>query len=237
MRALLSGVIAAASITACLADLPPPAECPSPAKNPSIACEAQLAQSQAGGCVPQNDPSVGPCCACSADACPASASACFPDGDCPHAVTDRTHVASTCLRLAPEGFSGCACGCPRCMSICDGAGPTIATRVPNGSSLPVVPVQLPQPMASSGRLGVYVRVRGHGGLVLDVAGGVFGGKGDFMGGVASTSDTEFNDAVVWEPTWPAWRSAAEAPTALVFGAAPGETILEIDCVVPFVVAP
>jgi len=235
MRALLTALVAASSISACLADLPPPAQCPPAGKQPSIACEQQLSNSPAGLCVPQNDHSVDPCCACRADACPASASACFPDGDCPRAVTDRTRAATTCHRLAPETFQGCVCGCGACMSVCDGTGPIVATHVPNGQVIPALPLELPQPIATSGRIGAYVRLRGRGGLGLQVQGGVSSGAAS---PVASTSDTEFTDAVVWEPqAWPAWKTAADAPTSLLFVATEGVTTLEIDCIVPFVTAP
>jgi hypothetical protein len=247
-RSLLSAGLFAVGVDACLPDLPPAAQCPPDAKQASNACAPQIQSSTlAGGCVATDDPNARACCGCNANACPTSAAACYPDGDCPRAVNDQTHLPTTCRRLVPEAFQGCVCGCAACLSVCDGVGPVIAMHVPDSPSAAAaaLAVQLPQPIASSGRLGVYVRLRGEGGLVLDVGGGAFGqlfSRADLLRPVPSSSGTEFKDVIVWEPRadgggWPAWHTANDAPTSMVFAVPAGRTNLEIDCIVPFVTAP
>jgi hypothetical protein len=112
-------------------------------------------------------------------------------------------------------------------------------RTPDNA--PASVVQLPQPIAASGRLGVYIRIRGQGSIFVTVAGGVFGPLGanaPIGRQVNAASGTEFGEETIWEPdAWPAWHAASEAPTNVALVAPAGQTTVEVDCVIPFVTAP
>ena len=179
--------------------------------------------------------------------------ACFPSGDCPAKVREQFPDAR-CVSLVAEDIGRglaepeqCLCGCELCMSVCDGRGPVWAQieiftedafRDPRGYlSFDVV-----RHMPESGKLGVYVRARG---LVTA------GGSPAYL---AVMREAEQEPAAFWfmpfdlndrfeEVLLPpagqevyAWGNSASKPSWVFMGAGVNSlTLMEIDCVVPFVI--
>lgn len=201
-------------------------------------------------------------CACAAGECPTSSDACYPDGDCPLAVTDAVGDA-VCVRMPDGSIQGgavlseaqCLCGCSSCASVCDGKGVAMGAYVPTFTApdgtlvyqpIPVV-LDLTNELPASGRLGFYVRTRGIGELLVQVSGGPTGE--DFviylidhpLGGSSEFSETILFRGSPLIPAEPfSWSEPASAPNlaVLAFNASDeAPTLVEIDCIVPFVVDP
>jgi hypothetical protein len=234
-------VLLALGMSACFSDLPAPVKCPAPAQRAMGDCASAVATLGPECTAP---PEVHACflgprtsCAC-ADECPSTETSCFEDGSCPEAVSSRAPGAR-CIRPPRESFSvgpnapSCACGCAACVQVCDGRGLSMVVRFLGGGD-PPAPLVITTLLPSSGRLGVYVRLRGMAELAL-------------VAGRANTADRT-NTALAQRPLKAntsgefqelvfddllAWTDAAGAPTLLALLAQPGLTAAEIDCVVPF----
>jgi hypothetical protein len=247
---LIPSLVAALALSACLADLPAATQCPPVAKHVASDCKPALLQGGAApGCA--IDPTTVSCltgsrasCECGANECPTDRGACFPAGDCPRFVTDSVRGSVTCLHLAPEaivgGTSSCTCGCAACASTCDGMGPVIATHLASTNPAPALRVDnLNLLLPASGKIGLYLRVRG---FVTGDSPGVAifpsaPGAPAFSKGIAPTSESQFTDVLAYDPaTSLSWTTAEDRPTQLALFTQQGASILEVDCIVPFVVA-
>jgi hypothetical protein len=240
----------------CIADLPAATQCPPAAKHAQGNCD--LSQNMdAPPCISPNVSSCltgpRPSCECHSSECPDDPAACYPPGDCPPEVVRSVGAGRkiTCIRvaevdlksmLAPLG-NDCVCGCSACASVCDGVGPVIAFVSPQANPpMPGPPALFVDNLAayvpSSGQIGLYVRARGMpGSLALGVALPDGGGLGTPINGGSG----DFSDTVLWDAQKsPTWTNSAGAPNsiAVVVNELPMPTfaVLEIDCIVPFVVA-
>lgn len=263
--ALLTGAL---GLAACLPDLDEPAVCPTPAVEPLGDCDGVAVVTPQVGCYdPAQIACLRPDCSCRPDACPTDEGACYPDGDCPPLVRDEIGVSdAVCRRLEPDSIGipealdpafHCTCGCADCMSVCDGRGPVFAVRLRKGMPglVPIPPMNIEGLMPDAGRLGVYVRARGIGALLV----APFTGDPDVLdtwqvvdegGGLnimtLQPRDT-FGERVFFrtingEPY--SWDGPEDKPTVLLLTGLeldpedPNEEdvrdlFVEIDCVVPF----
>ncbi len=151
---------------------------------------------------------------CATSSCPGPVEA------CPEEVTA---LGGTCLELPSQvNVSSCApCGCVDCMRICDGRGTAFASP---GST-----VFASWNLSSVGdnlRLGAYVRARGR---LTGVSLGGSGGPQAFDVTTPGLAATVFRTYVL-EDLVPQTSGGA----SLSLGAnTNGETLFEIDCIVPF----
>ncbi len=206
-------------------------------------------------------------CACAPDECPEPEAACFPADSCPALVTGVAGDAARCERLTaddagdhgllPPGYA-CTCGCLSCLSTCDGKGPTFgATLAGDGvqdlEDFVVPLLRIDRALPAAGRLGLYVRMRALTTMTLQIYGGdpALGGESlTFLRGalLPAASADGFVEHVLYDELIDAeskatplrWSSAAERPTLAIllpFLDQRGHTLLEIDCVIPFWLAP
>jgi hypothetical protein len=261
--AVLLGV--AAWPLCCLDDLPPPTVCPPEAAHEAKDCLTPLepvyaVPPQPFGCLTQDQQQCltgrRSSCTCQLDDCPSGEeAACYPEGNCPPAVIDEAGADAECIRLDPRDLgvglpseAQCLCGCFGCAAVCDGVGPVFGIWTDGTLEYGFPQIDIGPHMPSSGRLGVYVRLRG----LANAALAVFTDDGVAPAPdlatyyyVLSPIDTEFRELIFYDQTFfevPAyeWETEAMKPTllALIPGGttdAPGLTLVEIDCVVPFVV--
>ncbi|MEZ4439218.1 MAG: hypothetical protein R3B72_09020 [Polyangiaceae bacterium] len=247
--------VALAPTTACFGPLPEALTCPPAAKvkagnclpvleNPPMGCFGSEALSCLGG---------GRLCDAEAAVdCPAEEASCFPDGDCPDAVVEAVGDGATCARIPRSDFGfedfpdqfACVCGAPGCGSICDGVGPIVGLSTNEGYGGLVM--TLGDLVPDSGRLGLYVRLRGLGSATVVVLTGPFDAP-DPVGAaypVALTSAEEFSEVIYYqeksvgiEPY--SWWGPQDKPYGV--GIIAGSTmelvtsLYEVDCVIPFVV--
>jgi hypothetical protein len=229
--------VSALGVSACFSDLPAPVKCPAPAQRPMGDCRSAIAALGPGcGAAPEAHACLlGPrtSCACG-DECPATGeTSCFADNSCPEAVSLRA-PGSRCIRPPRESFSSsatavpCVCGCTGCAQVCDGRGLSVVVRFPQGAGDPPAPLVVTPLLPSSGRLGVYVRLRGDASLALVVA---RANAPIAERPLTAHTDGDFQELVFEDLV--SWTDASAAPSALALLAQPGDTIAEIDCVVPF----
>jgi hypothetical protein len=141
-------------------------------------------------------------------------------------------------------MNGCACGCMGCVSVCDGKGPVFALDAPPVPSV-VPPLLVIQGLNTSllppsGRLGVYIRARGTQTLELAV---IVPDGGPFSTTILTTPDdpTAFAPTVFSGDAVPGWSNGAGEPMAIGIGsgqmmAGVTRSVVEVDCIVPFVVS-
>lgn len=270
-RALLSWLFGwglSLGLGACLPDLDEPAACPTPATEPLGDCSDAAIVAPGVGCF---DPMQIAClradCACTPAACPDDEAACFPDRDCPPLVRDEIGVSdAVCRRLDPAAIGipealdpslHCTCGCADCMSVCDGRGPVFAVRFRKGMPglVPIPPMVIEGLMPDAGRLGIYVRARGMGGLLVAPFTGdpevleswQVVGEGDGLNLMSLQPRDTFGERVFYRTINGdvyAWDRPEDKPTVLLLTGVeidpddPDEPetrdlFVEIDCVVPF----
>jgi len=257
LRALLGASLGCVlgAIAACSGDLPPATLCPAPPKAMVVACPAQAAMS-----VPCIDQPITQCmrgprdCNCAGSIeCPNDPAGCYPDGDCPIAVSARASPRAHCIRLAPDDLQsmtspmmvpGCLCGCSSCAAGGDGTGPIIAVHapmpMPPSLTMPALAPRL-QASGMGGQVGFYVRWRGIANAALNISlatGANFAEPFPF----SSTFATDFREDVFWQASsYPRFTSGQDAPRGFGIVAAVMPTgmptLMEIDCIVPFVVPP
>jgi hypothetical protein len=241
----------------CIDDLPPPAACPPAARQAVGDCLTPLEDIEELGCLTpaQTECFTGPrpSCTCVSGECPTAPDACFPDGDCPTKIGETVGPGAACSRLASADFGKglpseyqCLCGCGGCAAVCDGAGPVFGITTDGNLGYGIPTVDIAGRMPSSGRLGIYLRVRGLSQTVLLMFKGADGEEVqlDTYYYVTIQVSTEFTELVFFDQDFLnlsayAWQSEEEKPTLLAFFSdgqpeAPSVTLMEIDCVVPFV---
>jgi hypothetical protein len=198
-------------------------------------------------------------CACGSGECPVAEDACYPPGDCPPAVRERFPSAE-CMRLSPDDVGPelsepeqCLCGCEECITVCDGKGPVwaqieLANLAGDGVVDPkgFLLLSISRLMPASGRLGVYMRARGRSYEFSEVQAGDSYlvsypqeqlGIGDprLIESLPRDMNDRFEELVLPQRTEYAWTSNDDRPGSIVIGSAVNAfTVLEIDCVVPFV---
>lgn len=198
-------------------------------------------------------------CSCNPNECKASEDACYPPGDCPPAVRERFPSAE-CVRLSADDVGPeltepeqCLCGCEECITVCDGKGPVWSqVELYNPYTDDVYDkkgylwLSIARLMPASGRLGVYVRARGR---VFELpeatAGEVYlfaypqeqlgEGMPAFIEQLPRDMADSFEELVLPEVSDYSWKTNDERPGSIVVSAAlNAATMLEIDCIVPFV---
>jgi hypothetical protein len=230
---------AAATTGACIEDPPPATTCPPP-EPPAPDCTAALASvTQPQGCeLTVSAQCLRTSCECAATECAPDPAACWPHGECPPALTALAAAGTSCLRLdAATATTGCTCGCPRCVSECDGKAVPLSAFVPPGASAPVgfFRFALPKNLPARGRLGLYARIRGQlappgGGVLLAIT------KGEQPLNLSSaTLNRTYSDTVIGVTDGPTWQTIDAAPDAVdVLVTSPARLAVEIDCIIPFV---
>lgn len=260
VRSILTTAAAASACaglwSACLADLPAPKSCPPDAKHQAGECGSLLNGQANPGPL---DTSVLEClagareggsCSCAGAGveCPNAGAACYPAGDCPPPV--RASFAGASCSAIGQGDVAPGCGCIECATACDGVGPVFGAVVPpgapdaGGSNTPIAgfALSLPQPLPHAGVAGVYVRARGIAEpqqIVVTMTGG--GGSSSSSPGtqpIDLPSDSSFGYTTVFT----SWTDPSDAPQAvlLVLAGPPSmsaRAVVEVDCIVPFIVAP
>lgn len=261
-RAVLRGVwvacgVVGAFVIGCLEDLPEAIECPPKPIYPGENCLAAL-DGVAPGCFA---PGLTAClagpresCTCIVDECPAAESACYPVGDCPAEVVERSGGDSSCVHLAPGDIGAglpsefqCLCGCGGCMAACDGKGPVLGISNDGNVGFAPITIDLAGHMPASGRIGVFVRERGLAASLLVVMKGTPDAY-EILTYYYMTSPigTEYTSQVFYDDPFLgmkeySWSKEADKPTVLLIVADEGTSempdlnLMEIDCVVPFVV--
>ncbi len=257
-RCVVTVVWAAFASSACLADLPSGLTCPPEPVVPGDNCVPAL-EGAAVGCLtaPQVACLAGTrtSCTCIADECPLPADVCYPEGDCPQEVRDKVQGEPQCIKLEPKDIgaglpseSQCLCGCAGCLAVCDGKGPVLAVKHDGQVEPNPLLINLAGRMPDSGKIGIFIRERGLSGAVLGVI------KGEDPNfelvtyyyvispiGTEPTSQIYYDDPFLGTTEY-SWKEAKDKPTALVIAAGEGTTVnpqltlMEIDCVIPFVVA-
>ena len=245
-RRVLSVTAVAALLVACFGDLPAPTKCPADPQRAVGDCLPVLASSKPmAGCIPQaaHECILGPRtdCSCGASECPPSASECSPPPDCPSTVHAMVPSAS-CPAIGDAQGGPCTCGCAKCVSACDGYGPSVGALLPsNAPAVPLLEVPLGSGLPSSGKLGFYVRLRGASRMLISVLHGnqALAETTSFV--PEFPADAQFREVIVTPDMGAAWSTADQAPTAIALVAAPGPgmdaalTYVQIDCVVPILV--
>jgi hypothetical protein len=244
--ALVAVVGSAAATGACIADPPPATTCPPPEPSASDCSSALASLTQPEGCAPSvYQQCLGATCGveCPATACAPNPAACWPNGECPPALLAQTSASTSCLRLDAELAPTCNCGCPRCVSECDGHGVPLAAFVPppppgsTPSPVPFFQFRLPAKLPTQGRMGLYVRLRGQlsgGAMVLGIAHGTQPVNAFPITSVEPAySDMMFGIGDAGQLT--GWSSTDAAPDSIVVLLLPTTKVaVEIDCIVPFV---
>jgi hypothetical protein len=234
---------------ACFADLPAPASCPPDAQHQAGDCAAALAAQAHSGTLDTpileclSGSRDGGSCSCAGVSieCPNAASACWPPGDCPPAVTAQIAGAS-CSSIG-QGNVLPGCGCIECATACDGVGPVFGAVIPptpDGGSMtvPIAGFALPR-LPDSGAAGVYVRARGTAGPSSGLRLTFFDASSNGPGSATPVdlpSDLSFGETMLLT----SWVTPSDAPqqVAIVLTASPGppeRAVVEVDCIVPFVV--
>lgn len=269
-RLLTAGVFArsgaAVLLGGCLDELPEPAECPPPAQLAEGDCSA--IDPPLTGCLPPAEHAclAGPrsSCACGPDECPDDARGCFPNGDCPPEVVAVAGEGVRCLRLddAHVGDLGllppghlCTCGCTRCLSVCDGKGPTVGATIVGDGVVDAEDVVFPlmrvdDLLPAAGRLGLYLRTRGTAATILYAYRGDPGANLEGLeqlgaGLLSAGAGAGFAGHVLWEelvddlgaPVPLTWSRAEDKPSLMVIlpnVTVSGPLLVELDCVIPFV---
>lgn len=254
---LVASMAASAALAAgCLDDLPEPLVCPPEPAYAGESCAPLLEEVGLGCLLPEQMACLtGPreSCTCIADECPTPEQACYPEGDCPAEVKEAARGEAECLHLSPKEIGGglpsefqCLCGCAGCLAVCDGRGPVLG--VANDGSFEVAPVviDVAARMPEEGRLGVFMRARGLSGAALAV---LKGNEPDYeiamVYYISSPIGTEYTSQVFYDDPFLGtkeyeWTTAADRPTLIALFAgegspgAPQLTLMEIDCVIPFV---
>lgn len=244
-------MVVAGLLPGCLDDLPEPLACPPEPVYPGDGCVPALTEA-AAGCFSREQMAClsGPrsSCTCISDECPAPEEVCYPDGDCPAPVRSAADGA-TCLRLAPADFGGglpseslCLCGCAGCMAECDGKGPVLG--VLSDGVVPVAPVgiDIARHMPDAGSLGVFLRERGVAASLLVV---MKGADPDYevvtYYFISSPIGTDYTSQVFYDDPFLGtskytWTRREDRPTLLaIFPSEGAGNLMEVDCVVPFVV--
>lgn len=235
-------------VGACFPDLPSPIE-PSEASTdaPSAvdaSCPAVVEENCTTAintleCIPQPIPAclrgASATCTCDASAeCPVLPSnGCYSRGSsCPDAIVAESSDA-TCVSLAaqlvPAGT--CRCGCPECISVCDGKGTLVYAR--QGDAGPaVISFVLSQLLPASGALGIYMRVRGYSTLTNIAI--VRDGQPSYALPVVVADEKGYTSVFLRPRNETRWGGGTPAPTEVVI--ATSDTVIwNIDCVVPFYV--
>jgi hypothetical protein len=185
--------------------------------------------------------------------------ACFPSGDCPPRVRDQ-YPNARCVTLSSDDIGPgvqepeqCLCGCEFCMSVCDGRGPiwsqleywTQATGYADPKGTLTFDVR--RHVSTKGRLGVYIRARGTAVGAMEGIGPPIVGvvpadqpleDGALLGALPSFLDNGFQEVVVpsAQADLYAWENGDAKPgILLMLGGINTLTLMEIDCIVPFVV--
>jgi hypothetical protein len=243
-RYLLSAlVVSAIGIAACIEDLPPPAKCPPAEKRAMGDC---LSAITAAGPLCSSDATheclQGPraSCACATNECPEEKATCFVD-ECPAAVRAIVPDARCLAPPSSDFFAAptkdmppCLCGCPACVRRCDGRGPSIAVKFPQGAGDPSAPIVVSlTSLPSAGKLGVYVRLRGIAELAVVVA------RFNTALDQQPLFLREQNEKAFVERTFEfstRWTETDESrrPDKVALLIQAGPTIAEIDCVIPYV---
>jgi len=248
--------------TSCLDDLPEATSCPPKADRKATDCITGL-DIMGPGCFDHTQVQClagkRSSCACQSDECPDDADACYPTGDCPPNVAERVGEDAECFRLSGSDIQGgvltpaqCVCGCTSCAAACDGKGMVLGMFLspkPPGEEqevgFPVV-VDIRDMMPKSGRIGVYVRARGVSQMGLFVANADLGEADAIRASYqleSSINTGEFSEQILFDipiaelPAYE-WKARADAPTHLWLFHEPSDTevtLMEIDCIVPFVV--
>jgi hypothetical protein len=148
----------------------------------------------------------------------------------------------------------CTCGCTRCLSVCDGKGPTFgSTLLGDGQQTVddfIFPlIRIDRQVPDAGRLGVYIRVRGLTVTTMQIYGGDPDGRGEDLSylraAIVPSSPGEGcvghvlyvdllemdNNTVPLE-----WSTRDGRPSILALLPplnTPGHTLIEVDCVIPF----
>ncbi|MBI4701864.1 MAG: hypothetical protein HY744_12050 [Deltaproteobacteria bacterium] len=249
----------AAVVAGCFEDLPAPTECPPPARHVAQDCTAALEDPPAG-CLSQERMSClagsRSTCTCVVGECPQPEAACYPDGDCPARVVQGVGAAARCRRLRPDQFGAgysseqlCLCGCAGCAAVCDGTGPVMGVHATQSHPAPALLVDLSGRMPDSGRLGIYLRLRGLASFVLVVVAGTtepgeLATHVRWYYPVLTPLGTSFTEHVIFDDDFVgveaySWSLPADRPTVigLMPQGKPDESALalfELDCILPFV---
>lgn len=253
-RALaIVGAVAVLSVgTGCLDDLPEPLACPPEPVYPGDNCVPALNGAAPGCFTPAQMACLsGPreSCTCIADECPAPEETCYPDGDCPAPVAGAADGPATCLRLEPKDFGGglpsevqCLCGCAGCMAVCDGKGPVLGAFNDGSGSVVPIGIEIGAHMPNSGKLGVFMRERGLSASLLVV---MKGQEPDYevvtYYYISSPIGTDYTSQVFYDDPFLGtskytWSKEEDRPTLLaIFPSEDAGNLMEVDCVVPFVV--
>jgi hypothetical protein len=184
-------------------------------------------------------------CSCDrARECPSDTRACWPSGDCPpqvrNTVADARCFGAPYENVSPGlGPAECQCGCAGCAAVCDSIGPVLgaaASLASTDGGLASTPGSLAVSLAglglpANGRLGVYVRARGHGSLSFQFPPGA---TAVAPGPAQIDGDQGFVEVVALPSGLPASGASSPLPDELEVGALAPNGI-EVDCVIPLVV--
>lgn len=256
-----AATVVALGAAGCLEDLPQPLQCPPPAQVEASGCG--FIEPPPDGCFTPDQLSclTGPRaqCACGGDECSTPSPACFPGEDCPPAVTAVAGDRVRCGRLGPAAIGGplpaeqlCACGCARCMAVCDGIGPVFGATtnaVADVSDFFVPFLRIAELLPAAGRVGVYLRVRGLANVVVLLLRGdpsnletLEAVNGGYL--LNNPLNESFTEQVLFDQPFVGidayrWNDEASKPTvvSIMTGTTRTVELFEIDCVVPFWVPP
>ncbi len=206
----------------------------------SCACLPSECEARPDGCFPAPD-------------CPPAVSAVAADAECLR--VEEEHFGT--FGVIRPGFD-CTCGCTSCLSVCDGRGPTFGAVLEGDGRLTEADFMIPllridELLPPQGRLGIYVRLRNLDRLTVQI----FTGDIDMpdpescfelsrTGLVPAAPDGDFFEHILYQElldedlaTKPlVWDDERERPS-LVAMLPPlderGFTLVEIDCIIPFVV--
>jgi hypothetical protein len=190
--------------------------------------------------------------------------ACFPRDDCPPRIREL-YPEAECKQLSADDIGPqlteadqCLCGCESCIQVCDGRGP-VWTQVEtidamNMSTDPggLLLFDVRRHMPSRGKLGLYVRARG---FAFDLRNSeqkaanapvsppfvsiapAEGGGTEIWETLPQELDDRFEEVVLPRNVEPySWDNDDERPGLLVLSAGWNTaTMMEIDCIVPFVI--
>ena len=186
--------------------------------------------------------------------------ACFPNGDCPLKVREQFPDAR-CVSLQPDDIGPsqrepeqCLCGCEQCMSVCDGRGPVWSQfeLIADGGYADekgVLYFDIRRHMPSKGRLGIYLRARGTSWGLPGLPDGppwLAVGPADVppdpeqvpIWVLPRDLDDRFEEVVLPAPADQVytWSNADTKPGIMgIFAGSNTITLMEIDCIVPFVI--
>ncbi len=257
-------LLAAASLWSCLEDLPEPTPpintatllCPPEAQREAGSCmSAGLIDA---GCLPASDLEclTGPrsTLECQGTSeCPVPAEACYVGNQCPKAVTAAYGDSARCFHLPTNNFGGgekssymCLAGCAGCAAVCDGTGPVLGgsfLETDAGGNFTLFGIEFNSRLPDTGKVGVYLRLRGEAAL------GVFFFHGElhqppthiqlWWDVLFNHPGSDFEQRLFPDPYTDAgrqpyeWSKEADKPEFMVLAAV--SALIQIDCVVPFVI--